>query len=519
MMLVDYIDRGARTAPHAPCMVSPAGEVLMTHQQFNAVTHRVAAALVADGLQLGDRVAIYSPNDAHAFACVVGVLRAGGIWTAVNAANQVPELIDFLNVTECSRLIYHGGLTARAAILIDEVPTITHAVSIGPGRDVDPELSAFMAPQGATADEIPFDTEQVVMMGATGGTTGRSKAVPISNRQFHLMCTAFNVHLAEPEPPRYICATPMTHAAGCSAFPVLAEGGCIIIHEGVVPKDIFASIEQNRATRIFLPPTALYSLLAQPDVRDHDFSSLQQFLVSASPIAPERLAEAVDVFGPVMAQAFGQAEAPFICAILDRSQIAEAVSDTAKRRRLGSCGQPSVVARIEIMADDGTILGPDQRGEIVVRSDLVFSGYWNNPEATATTVRPGGWHGTGDVGVRDEDGFIYVVDRMKDMIITGGFNVYPAEVEAVIHTFAGVNDCAVIGIPDDKWGEAVTAVIEPKPDASIDEASIIAECKARLGSVKAPKSIVIGDLPRSPVGKILKRELREGFWVDSARRV
>lgn len=519
MMLVDYVDRGVRAAPEAPCMVSPDGTVLMTHEEFNALTHRIAAALVSDGLQVGDRVAVYSPNDPYAFACVVGVIRAGGIWTAVNATSQLTELADFLTTTGCSRLIYHASLTDRAAQLIDRVATLTSTVSIGRGRDEDPELQEWMAPEGTRAADIPFDTDQVVMMGATGGTTGKSKAVPISNRQFHLMCTAFNVHLAEPEPPRYICATPMTHAAGCSAFPVLADGGCVIIHTGVVPAEIFASIERNRATRIFLPPTALYSLLAQPDVRSHDFSSLQHFLISASPIAPERLAEAIDVFGPVMVQVFGQAEAPFICTVLGRSQIAAAVDDASQRRRLGSCGHPSVIARVEIMDTDGSLLGPDQRGEIVVRSDLVFAGYWNNPEATATTVRPDGWHGTGDVGFRDKDGFIYVVDRMKDMIITGGFNVYPAEVEAVIHSFSQVNDCAVIGIPDEKWGEAVTAVIEPKPGAKIDTAAVIAECKTRLGSVKTPKSIVIRGLPRSPVGKVLKRQLREEFWVDSPRRV
>jgi len=178
-----------------------------------------------------------------------------------------------------------------------------------------------------------------------------------------------------------------------------------------------------------------------------------------------------------------------------------------------------MVAQVEIMDDDGQILGPEEQGEIVVRSDLVFRGYWENAQATKEMRRQAGWHGTGDIGKRDADGFIYILDRKKDMIITGGFNVYPSEVEAVIHGFPQVNDCAVIGIPDEKWGEAVTAIIEPKQGENIDTDAIIAACKERLGSVKSPKTVLISDLPRSPAGKILRRTLREKYWSSRPRRV
>jgi acyl-CoA synthetase (AMP-forming)/AMP-acid ligase II len=519
MLIPDYVDRGARIAPHAPCLVAPDGTVLLTHAEFEALTHRIAASLLADGVQPGDRIAVYSPNDPLAFACVVGIVRAGGIWTAVNAASATSELVDFLTMTGASRLLYHGSLADRAEAIIAGVPTIGAAVAIGEGRASDPQLEAWMAPEGARVAPQDFDTSRVMMLVGTGGTTGRPKGVPITHRQFHVMCTAYNAHLRDPEPPRYICATPMTHAAGASAFPVLAEGGSVIVHQGVVPADILDSIERNRVTRIFLPPTALYALLARPDVRERDFSSLRHFLVAAAPVAPERLAEAVDVFGPVMTQVFGQSEAPMMCTVFSPEEIAEAASVDALRHRLASCGRPSVVAQVELMDDEGRLLGPGEQGEVVVRSELVFGGYWQNPEATAEVRRPGGWHGTGDIGVRDEDGFVYIVDRKKDMIITGGFNVFPSEVEAVIHTFAEVNDCAVIGVPDEKWGEAVTAVIEPKPGAEIDGDAVIAACKERLGSVKTPKRVIVRSLPRSPIGKVLKRELRDEFWADAERHV
>jgi len=519
MMVIDYIDRGARLAPDAPCMVLPDGTVAMTHREFHALTHRIAASLLAEGMQVGERVAVYSANDVHAFACVVAVIRAGGIWTAVNAASLEAELASLLTLTGCTRMLYHGSLAERAGALVDAVPTLRTSVSIGPGRPGDPELAEWMAPEGTLAPAQAYDPERPLMLLPTGGTTGAPKAVPVTNRQFLLMGLALNAHLSEPEPPRYICATPMTHAAGVVALPTLAEGGSIIVHQKVKPAEIFSSIETNRATRIFLPPTAVYALLGAPDARQRDFSSLRHFLVAASPIAPDRLAEAVEVFGPVMVQSFGQAEAPMICTLLSAEQIADAVANPDHRHRLAACGQPSMVAQVEIMDDDGQILGPEEQGEIVVRSDLVFRGYWENAQATKEMRRQAGWHGTGDIGKRDADGFIYILDRKKDMIITGGFNVYPSEVEAVIHGFPQVNDCAVIGIPDEKWGEAVTAIIEPKQGENIDTDAIIAACKERLGSVKSPKTVLISDLPRSPAGKILRRTLREKYWSSRPRRV
>ncbi len=381
------------------------------------------------------------------------------------------------------------------------------------------QLEEWMAPEGTLAPELHAADRSLALMLSTGGTTSAPKAVPVTHRQVTMMCLGFDAHLSEPTPPRYLCATPMTHAAGGVAFPVLAQGGTVVVHDGFDPGNVLASIERNRVTRIFLPPTAVYGLLAHPEVTHRNLSSLRTFVVSASPISPDRLAEAVKVFGPVMVQLYGQSEAPFVCTVLSREDIYEAATNEEFRRHLSSCGRPSLIARVEIMGEDGSILGPEEKGEIVVQSDLVFDGYWQNPERTEEVKRPNWWHGTGDIGVRDTDGFIYVVDRQKDMIITGGFNVYPSEIENVIHTFPEVNDCAVIGVPDSKWGEAVMAVIEPKAGADVDVERVIAVIKERLGSVKTPKQVLIRTLPRSTVGKVLKRTLRDEFWVGHERRV
>jgi acyl-CoA synthetase (AMP-forming)/AMP-acid ligase II len=519
MLLVDYIDRGARIAPNSPAMMTPDGTVVMSHRDFQATTHRIARALLDNGMHPGDRVGVFSPNDVMAFACVVGIMRAGGVWVTINAANATTELADLLELTGCSRLFYHSTMTERASELIDRVPNMAAVVIGDGGRPGDESLSQWMASPGAWVDSVHGRDDEPCVMLATGGTTGKSKAVPVTNRQITYMCLGFNAHLPEATPPRYVCATPMTHAAGGVAFPVLAEGGAVIIHPGFNPGEVLASIEHNKASRIFLPPTALYALLAHPDSRTRDMSSLRSFVLAASPVSPDRLAEAVQVFGPVMAEVFGQSESPFICTVLSREDIAAAAADPALSRRLLSCGKPSLVADVAIMGDDGELLPDDQEGELVVRGGLVYGGYWNNEAASAENVRPGGWHGTGDIGVRDRDGYLYVIDRKKDMIITGGFNVFPSQVENVIHTIDGVLDCAVIGLPDEKWGEAVVAVVEAKPGATIDEAEVIAHCKAELGSVKAPKRVILRTLPRSAVGKVLKRTLRDEYWSAGSRRV
>lgn len=518
MLLNDYLDRGAVIDPDGECLISPDGGVLMTHAQLREASHRIARGLLDAGIRPGDRVAVYAPNDPKALACLLGVIRAGAIWTAVNASSSVEDIAAFLELTECRGLVYHAALAEPANALAAQLPAIEVVAAIGQGGDGHLSVATWLDTAG---DPVATQrtADDVAVLTGTGGTTGRPKAVPITHRQLLTMCLAFNAGLAEGRPPRYVCATPMTHAAGALTFPVIAEGGAVIVHNGVDPHAILDSIEWNRASRVFLPPTALYALMAQPDLAQRDFSSLRNFIVGAAPIAPERLAEAVAIFGPVMAQAFGQTEAPMICTLLTAAEIAEAADKPELRHRLAACGRPSLVAEVAIMGEDGQLLGPEESGEVVVRSDLVFGGYWNNEAASEETRRPGGWHGTGDVGRRDRDGFIYIVDRLKDMIITGGFNVFPSEVEAVIHTLGFVNDCSVIGIPDEKWGEAVTAVIEPKPGEEVDAEAVLAACRDRLGPVKTPKSVIVRGLPRSANGKVLKRQLRDEYWPDTERRV
>jgi acyl-CoA synthetase (AMP-forming)/AMP-acid ligase II len=509
-VFADYLDRGL--AINAGGIAVTDGDVALTYGELAELSHRVAAGLRGSGLRPGARVAVYSPNDVTAFACVIGVLRAGATWVALNPRSRPAELAALLAAVDCEVLLHHAAMDVSA--LLAEAPGLRSVVAFG--GDAADDFASWL---GTGVERAAVEPNAIAMIMGSGGTTGAPKAVPITNRQYLTMSLAFNAHMPEPAPPIYLLATPMTHAAGVSAWPVLAEGGTVVVADGVRAPAIFEAIERHRVTRLFLPPTAIYALLADPAVRDVDFGSLRHFIYAAAPMSVDKLIEAMDVFGPVMTQTFGQAEAPMICTCMTPAEHAEALADPDKRQRLSSCGRPSLVAAVEIMDEDGALLGPGERGEIVVRGDLVMDGYYRNGEASAEARRPGGWHGTGDIGFRDRDGFVYIVDRKRDMIVSGGFNVYPSDVERVVWSHPSVLDCAVIGVPDDKWGEAVTAVVELKDGQDVSEEEIIALCKRALGSVQAPKAVLFRSLPRSTNGKVLKRVLRDEFWAGRARLV
>ncbi|HEY1432311.1 MAG TPA: AMP-binding protein [Stellaceae bacterium] len=260
------------------------------------------------------------------------------------------------------------------------------------------------------------------------------------------------------------------------------------------------------------------ALLASPELPATNLESLKFFLISAAPVAPEKLRAAVQAFRPVMAQAFGQAEAPFFLTFLSQGDHRRATQEPGSER-LGSCGLPTMFSRVEIMNEDGDLLPARAVGEIVARSNLVMKEYYKDPEATRA-VSAFGWHHTGDIGFKDEESYVYIVDRKRDMIISGGFNVFSTEVEARLLAHEAVQDCAVIGVPDEKWGEAVKAIVELRAGKAATPEELIAFCRPVLGGVKTPKSIEIWPtLPRSAVGKVLKRAIRERYWAGRPRAV
>ncbi|MBI3523903.1 MAG: AMP-binding protein [Betaproteobacteria bacterium] len=516
MSIVAFLDQSSVRFPERTAFVH--NERSSSYREFSALSCRIAGALTRDGTATGAKIAIYAPNDLVGFCCTFGALRMGGVWVPVNARGSLADNIALLQDSDCEVLFYHSTFEQHVDRIRTEVGSLRQFICIDRPGATAPALADWLAEIPATITLVELPAEAPCLMVGTGGTTGRPKIVELSRRNLDMLFASYYLLLPSSEPQVFLAATPLTHAAGVQCMPALGQGGKVIILDSFEPVAVMRAIELHRVTTLFLPPTAIYALLAHPDVRYHDYRSLRYFLYGASPMSVDKLKEAVAVFGPVMTQLYGQTEAPVFCSVLHPLDHAQD-GDGDWERRLASAGRVSPFMQVEIMDDDGRLLALGEPGEIVVRGDLVMTGYYRNPEATAA-ASTFGWHHTGDIGIKSEDGLIHIVDRKKDMIITGGFNVYPSEVEQTIWSHPAVQDCAVIGVPDDKWGEAVKAVVELKPGASVEPGDLIALCKDRLGSVKAPKSIEIWDsLPRSPVGKVLKRDVRERFWQGVKRRI
>jgi acyl-CoA synthetase (AMP-forming)/AMP-acid ligase II len=495
MSLTFYLDKGASLGGDAPCLTLDGKS--LSYREVVELSHTVARALRRSGVRPGDKVGILSANDPVAFACVFGIARAGAVWCPINPRNGAAENQELLELFDCRVLIHQESF----APLVKE---------IGSGLDTVVQLGDdFDAWLAAAAQDPPVEApppEDVVAIVGTGGTTGHPKGVMLTDRNLETMSAITLMSYPFESRPTYLALAPLTHAAGVLCFPVMARGGEIVVMAKPDVGEFLRLVERHRVTHTFLPPTLIYMLLTHEALDSTDLGSLQCFWYGAAPMSTARLTEACERIGP-MAQLFGQSEAPMMISTMSPADHRRPDGSIATER-LSSAGRPSPLVTVAIMSEDGELLGSGERGEIVVRSSLVMAGYYNNPDATAEAGKHG-WHHTGDIGYLDDDGFLFIVDRAKDMVITGGFNVYSAEVEQALMAHNAVRDCAVIGLPDDKWGERVTAVVQLQPDTTVDADALIAFVKEQIGSVKAPKQVEFWpDLPRSTVGKVLKTDIR-----------
>ncbi|MBO0841926.1 MAG: AMP-binding protein [Nocardioides sp.] len=510
MRLVDYLDKGASLGRDAPCLVC--GEDTWSYADVVDLSVRVAAGLRARGVAPGEKVAILSANDPVAFGSVFGISRAGAIWCPVNPRSEAEENRELLDLFEASVLIFQASYAGLVDKIRGDLPRLTTLVCLDGAPDWALTWEDFLpATPVVEPVEAPRPVDDLAMIVGTGGTTGRPKGVQLTGTNLETMTAITLMSYPWPDPPErptYLALAPLTHAAGVLCFPVLCRGGRIVVMRTPDVGGFLEHVSRFRVTHTFLPPTLIYLVLDHPDLATTNLSSLQCFWYGAAPMSATRLEEALTRIGPVMAQLFGQTEAPMMIATMaPRDHFRE--DGWVATERLSSAGRPAPLVTLAIMGDGGALLEPGERGEIVVRSSLVTPGYYRNPEATAEASAYG-WHHTGDIGYLDPEGFLHIVDRAKDMVITGGFNVYSTEVEQTLMEHPSVADCAVVGLPDEKWGERVTAVVLPRPGAAVDVAELKAYVKERIGSVKTPKQIEVWpDLPRSKVGKVLKTEIKK----------
>ncbi|HEX7301300.1 long-chain fatty acid--CoA ligase [Lentzea sp.] len=506
MRLSDYLDKGASLGGDAPCLTT--GGVSQTYAEVQRRSREIAGALQDSGIAVGDRVAVLSANDPLALTCVFGISRAGAVWCPVNPRNEAAENRELLALFGCRCLFFQERFAPLVDRIRGDLPALTTLVCLDGEVEWAVPFADWLAEHAREPEPVTVPDDDLCMLAGTGGTTGRPKGVRLTGHNMEtataltLMSYPFGVR------PRYLALAPLTHSAGVLTFPIMALGGETVVMPAPDLGEFLRLVEHHRITHAFLPPTVVYGLLDHPALDSTDLTSLRCLWYGAAPMSPVRLTEALHRIGPVMGQLFGQTEAPNMIATLAPADhfLPDGSIATA---RLSSAGRPTPLTQVAIMASDGALLPPGSRGEIVVRGPLVMAGYHENPAATAE-VSAHGWHHTGDIGYLDEENFLHIVDRAKDMIITGGFNVYSAEVEQALRAHPAVQDCAVVGLPDDKWGERVTAVAQLRGGGDTDAATLIAFVKEQLGSVKAPKQVEIWpDLPRSTVGKVLKTEIRQ----------
>ena len=524
MRLFEYLDKGASLGPEAPCLTTD-GQT-RTYAEVQADSHRIADALARHGVVPGQSVAILSANDPTSFTCVFGISRAGAVWCPINPRNEAAENRELLDLFDCTALLYQASFAPLVEAIAPDLRKLTLLVCLD-GDPIDRADGATLTwdqfldgPGRAGTVEGPNPVAEsgvadLAMIVGTGGTTGTPKGVMLTNANLEAMTALTLMGYPFRGRPTYLALAPLTHAAGVLCFPVLALGGEIVIMRAPDVGGFLAHVERHRVTHTFLPPTLIYMVLGHEALDTTDLSSLQCFWYGAAPMSAARLEEALTRIGPVMAQLFGQTEAPMMISMMSPADHVDA-DGSPLRERLSSAGRPAPLVPVAVLDEDGREVPGGERGEICVRGSLVMAGYYKNPEATAEAGRHG-WHHTGDIGFLDPDGFLHIVDRAKDMIISGGFNVYSTEVEQALLAHPDVQDCAVIGVPDDKWGERVVAVVQPYAGRSADPEDVRVFVRERIGGVKAPKEVLVwGDLPRSKVGKVLKVDIRSSVLASHA---
>ncbi len=449
-------------------------------------------------------------------ALLVGLaVRTLGSWQgSLHPMGSADDQAFILDDSEALGLVFEPALyDDRARELAGRLPALKHMLSLGPSG-VGEDLLAAADREPVAPIHSLARAGDLCSLGYSGGTTGRPKGVMQRHRTVVEMTRLISTSWQLPSDIRFLATTPISHAAVCFVLPTWLNGGTVVLQRSFDPEGFYRAIAEHRITLTFMVPTMLYACLDHPATKTADVSSLETIVYGAAPMAATRLREALDVFGPVFLQLYGQAEAPATVTTLRKEE-----HDPTRPHLFGSCGRPLPGVTVELHDDDDNEVAVGEVGEICVRGMIVTDGYWKREELTAETLR-NGWLHTGDMATRDDDGYLYIVDRKKDMIISGGFNVYPREVEDVLCTHPGVAMAAVIGIPDERWGEAVKALVVPRPDAELDAEELIALVREHKGPVYAPKTLEVVDaLPLTGVGKADRKAIRARYWQGEARQV
>ncbi|MGB8647638.1 MAG: long-chain-fatty-acid--CoA ligase [Anaerolineae bacterium] len=498
------------------------GDRTITYRELRDKAYRLAHAFERMGVRKGERVAFLMVNCPEYIFTEYALAKLGAVRVPLAVLLHSNDLVYMMNHAECTTLVYHERLAPRVREMLPHLETVKRFVCVSADATAVPpghlHLQTLMAECEPRAPEVAIDPEDLCGIYYTGGTTGRPKGVMLPHRAWVNSVLLEMLELGIERREVFAYLTPLTHAGGVLLLPVLLRDGTCLLFDHYDPGQFLAATEKNRITTAFFVPTMLYLLLDHPDLKKYDTRSLRNLIYGAAPIAAERLKQALDTFGPILTQLFGQTEAPMMISALSRDE--HVVDDPERQKRiLTSCGRPTATTRVRLVDLDDRDVPPGEVGEIIAQPMNMMAGYFKNPEATAKTLKDG-WLHTGDLARADEFGYLYIVDRSKDMIVSGGFNVYPREIEDALFEHPAVQGAAVLGVPDPKWGEAVKAIVVLYPGKQVTEAELIEFVKARKGSLMAPKSVEFWEqIPVTNLGKLDKKKLREKFWAGHDRRV
>ena len=517
MNIGSFLTKASRL--HGDRLAIQYGEQQLTYAELTQRVARLAQTLRTFGVGPGDRVALVQRNGPALFETLFACFRAGAVAVPINVRLHPEEVAFICQDCEARVLVATGDYAASAFQARKRMPELrlVGVESMADAFDYETLLS--------DADPMTTDTEvdpdDLAWLFYTSGTTGKPKGAMLTHRNLLAMTMNYFADVNPLGPEDVVLhAAPLTHGSGLFGLPAIAKGATnVILHTPSFDPDmVFQLIEHLRVTTIaFLAPTQIKMLLNGP-YQTYDLSSLRCIPYGGGPMYVEDMKQAVEALGPVLVQIYGQGEAPMTISYLRREEHVTH-GDPGAERHLASAGIPRTDVEVRIVNDEDREVEVGAIGEIVARGSVVMAGYWNQPEATAETLR-GGWLHTGDIGMMDAQGYLYLLDRKKDMIISGGNNIYPREIEEILLKHQAIYEVAVIGVPDPLWGESVKAIVALRPGMTVTEEEMNIFCRQHLASYKKPRTVeFVPELPKSAYGKILKRELREQYWRGRERRI
>lgn len=515
MQLGEISTRAARYWPRRTALIDARRRLSFAEVEERA--SRLAAALAAVGCKPGDRVAVQAWNRAEVVELEIAAYKGGFIKVPLNARLSVDETVHTLQDSQSQVLVADAEHADALASRRAELPLLRQVIVMDrAGADGYEALIAAHAPQSGVH---PSAADDVAVLHYTSGSSGVLKAAmqTFGNRQAMLRkFLAWPVRRALPGDVQAHVG-PITHASGMHLMYLMHCGATSLLLGRFDEVELLEAIQREKVTRVMMVPTMINRLVAREDLGKYDLSSLNSIQYGAAPMAPALVEKAIKVFGPILAQGYGAGETSSMVTVLTEQDHVDALANNP--HRLASCGRCFVETEVRVVNDAGRDVAPGEVGEVIVRGDDVMKGYWNAPELTAQAIVDG-YYRTGDLAKVDNEGFLYIVDRKKEMIISGGFNIYPAEVEQVLYAHPAVFEAAAVGVPDDEWGECVRAVVVLRPGAALSADELLAYCTPRLPGFKRPRSVdFIDALPKNPNGKVVRRVLRDQYWAGRERRV